>query len=463
MKKILIFIFIILSIFIYSETDEDKNFDNAENIENIEIIEETEKSNNEIDEIIKSEKEENIKEQDKTEEIIENPEIKKIEIKKELKKDILKPVEKEIEKKIIKVDKNSGVYLLDYDKFVFENEIKRIHPLASLTKLMTAIIIYEEVEKGNISLDDEIEMTSKTYNIGGSWLNTRIGTKYTVQELLSALLVYSANNAAYALANYVSNNNLSLFVNKMNEKARLLGMNDTIYYTPSGLPTSFTGQGIDVSTVEDQVKLTKYYIKIEKLMQISNQSKIILKNGNGREVEYNNRNKILHTFGNIGLKTGFHDTAGYNMVGVYNKDGVRYIVITMGDESDNLRFKNQLNLEKQVSNNIYPIIKKNNFNMILKLENSRKKDVKLYILEEFYGLRNYNYEYQTILYKDKYTKVEKDEEIGKIIIKNEDNIIKEISMYSSEESKEKIAKIYFVLPVISILISAIYIYVRKKR
>lgn len=467
MKKILILLLILFSFNSYSEKEEndiieDTVIENYENINNdsndvIEIIEkETEKE--EENKVINNNIEKKFEEKEKKEKVEIVKENKKNDISKL--KNVIKPIEKEEEKEIVKVDKKSSIYIKDYDVFLIDEKLDAIHPLASLTKVMTAVIVLDAIEKGSISLEDEIIMDNSVANIGGSWLNTKVGTSYTVEELLKALLVYSANNSAYALAKYVSKGNLDNFILKMNEKARNLGMNSTTYYTPAGLPTSFTNKPLDVSTIRDQVKLALHVLKNEKLMEIAGLSTIILDNGKGNLVEYKNRNKLISKDGNIGLKTGFHNSAGYNMIGIFDNKGIISIAVTLGDESDAMRFKHQKELNNKVILDEILLIDKERFDYKLKLEKSQKEEVELYIKEDFYGLKSYNVNFEVRLNKDIYREVKKDEQIGEILVKYKGKIIKKIPMYSLEEVKEKNNFIYLFL-IFPLIILLFLIYKKK--
>lgn len=386
---------------------------------------------------------------------------KELEAKKEEKrKNAIKPIEKEIEEVVTeKILYEDIVYSLRYNKVLSSINQDKIHPLASLTKVMTALVTIDEINKGNASYDDIITVKNQYANIGGSWLNTKTGTKYTLYELLEILLVYSANNASYMIADYISNGNIDLFVEKMNIKAKELGMNNTKYYTPSGLPTSFTNKPLDISTAYDQLKLAIEVIKNKELLEISSKDDVIMSNGIN-DVLYQNRNPLIknkkilndNNIYPLGIKTGYHSQAGYNMIGVSNINDNVYVYITLGDKSENDRYINQRNQMIKLKENEELLISKDNLFKI----NLNNKEIEVYILENFYSIKNIPIDIKYEL-KENLKEVKKDDVIGKIKIYSEDNLIKEIDIFSNENINiKKVNLLYLIVLIIIILFILIF-------
>ena len=206
-------------------------------------------------------------------------------------------------------------YIATTDGKVLKDKMSRQkHPIASLTKVMNILVALDQVDRGNAKLDDKVCFTSEIVNMGGSWLNAKAGDCYTLRDLLRAEIIYSANNAANLVAYHIGHGNYDNFVKLMNEKAKELGMKDTHYYTPAGLPSSMTKKNMDISTAYDMYLLGKRAIRDERLRAWMKESELVLQNSEGEDVVYNNRNHLLDQFGIYGLKTGFHAQAGYNMI-----------------------------------------------------------------------------------------------------------------------------------------------------
>lgn len=218
---------------------------------------------------------------------------------------------------------------------IIKENIYEVHPFASLTKVMTAILVIEEVEKGNISYDDIVSVPREAKKNGGSSINLKEGEKVKLIDLLYATLVHSANDAAFTMAYYISKGNINNFVDNMNKKAKEVGMENTTFCTPNGLPTSMTGKGLDRGTGYDMYKLSLYALKKPKLLEVSStKSKTIL----DRKITIYSRNKLLNKMDNVyGLKTGFHDLAGYNISVAFKKENVDYIGILFGGKTASVR------------------------------------------------------------------------------------------------------------------------------
>jgi D-alanyl-D-alanine carboxypeptidase (penicillin-binding protein 5/6) len=203
----------------------------------------------------------------------------------------------------------------------------KVYPLASVTKMMTILLTYEAIESGKISMDDMVNIPEKARKIGGSRIWMAPNDRLSVRDLIKATAIYSANNTAYSLAYYVGDGSVDKFVAMMNEKAKSLGMKDTVYYTPAGLPPHMTGTEMDVSTANDIYKLSMVVLKNQDYMEIASRKEDTIRKG---EQKFKNRNKLLGKDGIYGIKTGHHDIAGYNISIVSKKNGLTMIEIVLG-------------------------------------------------------------------------------------------------------------------------------------
>lgn len=185
-------------------------------------------------------------------------------------------------------------------------EDERSVPVASLTKMMTGLIVIE-----NMDPTKEIEISRNAISVIGSDAKLRIGEKLTVESLLKALLITSANDGAYALAeNYEGG--IQGFVNAMNEKATQLGLSKTEFKDPAGLDDS--GR----STAKDLAVLGSYFLRHPKLVEIVKTAKTSISSTDGRLVhELDSSNRLvkeeLYYPGILGIKTGFTPDAGHSI------------------------------------------------------------------------------------------------------------------------------------------------------
>lgn len=211
---------------------------------------------------------------------------------------------------------------------------EEVYPLASVTKMMTIMVTYDAISKGEISMDDMVDIPDDIRKIGGSRIWMTVEDRLSVRDLIKATAIYSANNAAYSLAYYVGHGNLDSFVERMNEKAESLGMVNTSYYTPAGLPPHMTGTEMDVSTVNDIYKLSMELLKNDDYMKIASMKEAGIRNGQQR---FKSRNKLLGIDGIYGIKTGHHSLAGYNISIVSKKNNLNMIEIVFGSPDEKTR------------------------------------------------------------------------------------------------------------------------------
>lgn len=311
-----------------------------------------------------------------------------------------------------KEDENEykSIILSDYEgNIVYEENGSLVHPLASITKLMSAVIALEAIEDGEVSLSDMVPISKDAALRGGSRIELYWGSRVKLEDLLEASLIHSANNATYALAEYIGGD-YDKFVERMNQKANELGMKDTKFYTPAGLPTNMTGKGMDKGTSRDIVKLSLYAMKNEKLKEIVAKRTTTINNSR-EELTIYNRNKLLRKVDGVdGLKTGHHEEAGYNITVSFDYDGSDYVAVIFGSPSENIRDKNMKYLLDEVYTNGLAKLREENVKNKVALNTS---DI-----------------------KDKSIKIEKKEDI--IIVETEGIVGEEV--ISTEESEFEIKK-----------------------
>lgn len=316
-------------------------------------------------------------------------------------------------------------YIATTDGKVLKDKMSRQkHPIASLTKVMNILVTLDQVDRGNAKLDDKVCFTPETVNMGGSWLNAKAGDCYTLRDLLRAEIIYSANNAAYLVAYHIGHGNYDNFVKLMNEKAKELGMKDTHYYTPAGLPSSMTKKNMDISTAYDMYLLGKRAIRDERLRAWMKESELVLQNSEGEDVVYNNRNHLLDQFGIYGLKTGFHAQAGYNMIVSSKIGNLEIISVTLGNKTDSDRTEDQKKEFTQLEKRMIPVYKAGQeIGSKFKVKNAQQKEINGVLSSNVYQIDNTNYKFEV---KDLQVTAEKQgiskgDVIGKLEVLSKDN------------------------------------------
>ncbi|MCM2283499.1 MAG: D-alanyl-D-alanine carboxypeptidase [Desulfobacula sp.] len=207
------------------------------------------------------------------------------------------------------------------------------HPLASVTKLMTACVVMEKLESGAHQLSESVTVSAASSKMGGSQVYLKQGESFSLEEMMKAIMVASGNDAAHAVAEHLAGTQ-EAFVEEMNKKAKSLGMNDSEFHSVHGLPPS-EGQIADASSCHDLMLLSRELLKYPKLLEWT-----AIQTEPFREGAFvmNNHNRILGKLtGADGFKTGFYSDAGFNVVATAKKDGLRLVVAVLGSPSARIR------------------------------------------------------------------------------------------------------------------------------
>lgn len=231
----------------------------------------------------------------------------------------------------------------DKGKIYYSENADMIHPLASVTKVMTIMVVFDEIEKGRVKLTDKVKISTKVTSIGGSRIYMKRGDIFTLEDLIKATAIYSANNAAYAIAEYVSNGDIDSFIKKMNKKAKEIGAEGELeFHTPNGLPPHMTKKGMDIGTAKGIYKMSIAAEKYKKYMEIASMKNEEIGNGQDGKIKLRNRNHLLGKEGVYGIKTGNHSKAGYNITVVSDKDGAKIFTVVLGSPTYKIRDKSVL-------------------------------------------------------------------------------------------------------------------------
>jgi D-alanyl-D-alanine carboxypeptidase (penicillin-binding protein 5/6) len=201
-------------------------------------------------------------------------------------------------------------------------------PPASLTKLMTAYVVFDALKQGQIRLEDQVTISEKAWRMGGSRMFIEVGKQVSVENLLLGMIVQSGNDASVALAEYVAGSE-AVFAEMMNQYSINLGMAASHWVNATGWPADD-----HYTTARDHVTLTRAVIREfpEYYRWYS------VREFTWNEIRQENRNKLLWRDNSVdGVKTGHTDAAGYCLVSSAERDGMRVIAAVMGTASDSSR------------------------------------------------------------------------------------------------------------------------------
>ena len=204
------------------------------------------------------------------------------------------------------------------------------------------LIVLEQIDAGQVSLNDRVKITKEIAGIGGSgvYLDTRESGEFTVEHMLQAVMIHSANDAAAALAVHVAGS-IDGFVDMMNQKARELGMNSTTYHSPHGLPPSGGAQP-DISTAYDIAILSLAALRHPETIKYTSTKLAYLPLSNIRTEKFMlaNRNALVGKApyqGCDGLKTGYHSKGGSSLAATAKRGNNRVIAVALGCPNKTVR------------------------------------------------------------------------------------------------------------------------------
>lgn len=215
---------------------------------------------------------------------------------------------------------------------IHESNAHERYAPASMTKIMSLILIMEEIENGNLKLDEKIKVSQNAASMGGSQIYLEAGEEMTVNDLLKGICVGSANDAVVALAERISGTE-EAFVFKMNERVKKMGLKDTNFKNATGLD-----EANHYSSAYDMAMMGRELVRHEKILEYSGIYETYLRQDTNNKFWLVNTNKLIKTYdGMDGLKTGYTKEAGYCLTATAKKNNMRLIGVIMGEETSTQR------------------------------------------------------------------------------------------------------------------------------
>lgn len=213
---------------------------------------------------------------------------------------------------------------------IVEENADEALPPASLTKIMTSYIAEEEIQNGNLSLDDMVHISEKAWRMEGSKMFVEVGSEVRVEDLLRGIIVQSGNDASVAIAEHIAGSEQA-FADMMNQYAEVLGMSNSYFMNASGLDTELY---YNTMSARDLATLAQATIQNHPEFYSINAEREFTYNG----IRQTNRNSLLFRDRNVdGLKTGWTEAAGYCLVASAVRDDMRLISVVMGTDSEEAR------------------------------------------------------------------------------------------------------------------------------
>ena len=337
----------------------------------------------------------------------------------------------------VDISSKSGI-LMDYasGEILFEKNAENHLPIASMVKMMTILIALEEYDEGNVTLDTMISTTENASGMGGSQVFIDPYVEYSFEDLLKSVIMASANDASVALAEYFNGNEKS-FVNRMNKRAKELGMTNTNYVNSTGLPAPE-----QYSCAKDSAILMREILKHDLYHNYSSIWMDTLTHPSGRETELVNTNKLIRYFeGCDGGKTGSTNEAGCCLTASAKRNDMRLISVIIGAENSKTRFNESslllsygfANFENKLLVDMNSPLQK------VKVNKGKIEEVEVYGEETFSVIvkkgDDATYETNVEIPDNIKAPLKNGEVVGKVVITKEGNVIKEVKVVVKEDVK----------------------------
>ena len=327
----------------------------------------------------------------------------------------------------------SGI-LIEYStgKILYSKKIDEKLAPASMTKIMTLLLIMEAVEEGKINLDNNIPISTNASSMGGSQVFLEPNTEMKAEELIKSIAIASANDSAVAMAEAISGTTAN-FVSRMNSRAKELGCKNTNFKNVHGLDE----EG-HYSTAYDMSLIARELLKHEQILKYTSTYEAYLNKPNGTSTWMVNTNKLIKYYTGLdGLKTGFTKTAGYCLTSTAKRNDMRLISVVMKEPSSQVRNSETISLLNYGFSNykIKTILKKDQNLGTIEVQNGKKEFADITILEDATNLEsiNDNKEYSFNIVTDKVkAPLKKGDKVGTLELTEQGTIIKRLNITVKE-------------------------------
>lgn len=325
----------------------------------------------------------------------------------------------------ISVKSESGIIMeASTGKVLFEKEADTPKAPASMTKIMTMLLIMEAIDDGRLSMDDQVNISKNASGMGGSQAYLEENTTSKVSTLLTAIAIGSANDASVAMAEKIGGTEEN-FVNMMNKRAKELGAENTTFKNPHGLDE----EG-HLTTARDLAIIARELItKHEEILKLTSTYETTITHANGKSLWLVNTNKLIKFYNGLdGLKTGFTDNAGYCLTGSMKRNDMRLITVTMKAPTKEDRNTDTINMMEYAYSMFYKdtILNSDKKLGTMFIDNSKKRKVNYYLEKDVTvvvpkDVRNIDYKYTIDLTNTK-APLKKGDKVGtlKLSVNNEE-------------------------------------------
>ena len=330
-------------------------------------------------------------------------------------------------------------------EIIFQKNVNEKRPPASMTKMMSMLLIMENIEKGNLTFEEEVTASAYASSMGGSQIFLKAGEKMKVEDLLKGIAIGSGNDATVAMAERIAGTE-EAFVKLMNDRAKKLGLNNTNFKNSTGLDVEN-----HYSTAYDMSVIARELVKHKKILEFTGTYEDYLRKDSASPFWLVNTNRLVRFYQGVdGLKTGYTKEAGYCLTSTAEKDNMRLITVVMNEPSTQIR-NGETSSMLDYGFNMYSV------NKILDTDTSLQKskvelgsvlEVEIVPTEEVKILNNKNSDERNVTYELELNTikapVKKGDIVGKIKVYEDNKVINEINAtVKYDVDKANVFKIYY--------------------
>ena len=330
-------------------------------------------------------------------------------------------------------------------EIIFQKNVNEKRPPASMTKMMSMLLIMENIEKGNLTFEEEVTASAYASSMGGSQIFLKAGEKMKVEDLLKGIAIGSGNDATVAMAERIAGTE-EAFVKLMNDRAKELGLNNTNFKNSTGLDVEN-----HYSTAYDMSVIARELVKHKKILEFTGTYEDYLRKDSASPFWLVNTNRLVRFYQGVdGLKTGYTKEAGYCLTSTAEKDNMRLITVVMNEPSTQIR-NGETSSMLDYGFNMYSV------NKILDTDTSLQKskvelgsvlEVEIVPTEEVKILNNKNSDKRNVTYELELNTikapVKKGDIVGKIKVYEDNKVINEINAtVKYDVDKANVFKIYY--------------------
>ena len=314
-------------------------------------------------------------------------------------------------------------------EIIYQKNVNEKRPPASMTKMMSMLLIMEALDKGTITLEEEVTASAYASSMGGSQIFLTAGEKMIVQDLLKGIAIGSGNDATVAMAERIAGSE-EAFVKMMNDKANELGLKNTNFKNSTGLDAEN-----HYSTAYDMAMIAKELVKHEKILEFTGTYEEYLRKDSDSPFWLVNTNKLVRFYTGVdGLKTGYTSDAGYCLTSTAKKDDMRLITVVMNEPTSQIRNSETTTLLDYGFNtySIDKVIDKDTILDKVKVQLGEVEQVEIVPMDEVNILNDKTKEKREVTYNIKVNSisapVKSGDEVGEIEIIENNKVINKVKL-----------------------------------